>query len=371
MKKSFKHLLKQPLVWIYLAATAIGNTSFLYSVFSIFMLAGFAVFTGSIVGIVIGIGLLALHHSISKRFVVLKIGIAFSWMGIFLIMGLSVVGWFLIFHHVTFGLADMQDKKQILIQAEFKRIESSNEKFIESLRVNFLESYTQSVKQRSPKTAKEANEAVLGLANTKLRINKHILNLKLNRILNDNSFSNILLSYIQRFRERIGDIVSEVLLWVLALLLSAGIDVCGFAFNRVEKDIDNDDFNDEKEAKIEDDFEDDNLEFDDELNNVANSEPAELDTVGGFGVVDDTPKLKENGVVNNNFLTRQNGSFNGQKKTDKLTMRQKKIKKAVQSGKIAKDPRTGLTNKTHLARQTGLGLRTVQRNYKEEWERER
>jgi len=235
MKKSFKHLLMQPLVWIYLMATAIGNTSFLYSVFSIFMLAGFAVFTGSIVGIVIGIGLLALHHSISKRFVFSKIGIAFSWMGILLIMGLSVVGWFLIFHHVTFGIADMQYRKQIIIEREFQRIESSNDELINSLKKTYQEGYLSAAKGYHPKTLGKADTSIQNLVSKKFYIDQQTVNEKLAMLFEDDNSSNVLLSFVTRFRENATYVKTAILLFMLALLISPGIDVCSFAFNRVEK----------------------------------------------------------------------------------------------------------------------------------------
>jgi len=325
MKNSFQHLLKRPLVWIYLAATAIGNTSFLYSVFGIFMVSGFAIITGGIVGIVIGIGLLALHHAISKNLVLSKIGICFSWIGTVFIMGLSVVGWFLIFHHVTFGMADIQYRKEILIQTEFKRIEAGNERFIDSLRINYQNNYSQAIRQRSPKTAREANRAIMNLANSKMRIDKETVNNKLNLIFEGNSFSNILLSYIARFRKASGDRAAEILLWIFAILISGGIDVCGFAFNRVTKDIENDIIEIENVKDDEIDLFDDATEieeFEDEYY-INNSDENTSKNV--------TPKIKKNPIT----VTNENEKMSPKKR--EIEHRRKQIGKLIQDKKLTQE----------------------------------
>jgi len=320
MKNSFQHLLKRPLVWIYLAATAIGNTSFLYSVFGIFMVSGFAVIAGGVVGVVIGIGLLALHHAISKNLVLSRMGISFSWIGTVLIMGLSMVGWFLIFHHVTFGMANIQYRKEILIQTEFKRIEAGNERFMDSLRVTYQNAYKESIKNYHPQTAEKADNAIQKLASKKMFIDKQTVNNKLNLIFEGNSFSNILLSYIARFRKTSGDRAAEILLWIFAILISGGIDVCGFAFNRVTKDVEDNMIEDVKDDEI--NLFDDATEieeFEDEYY-INNNDENTSENV--------TPKTKKNPIT----VTNEKAKMSPKKQ--EIQNRRKQVGKLIQDKKL-------------------------------------
>jgi len=273
-----------------------------------------------------------------------KMGISFSWMGIALIMGLSMVGWFLIFHHVTFGLADMQYRKEMLIETEFERIESSNDEFINSLKETYQEGYISAAKGYHPKTLGKADTSIQSLVSKKFFIDQQTVNNKLNLLFEGNSFSNILLSYVARFRNTLGDTAAEILIWILAILLSGGIDVCGHGFNRVTKYIDNEEkeedvikegdihlFDDETEAE----------EFDDGDYILNNKDENVTEDV--------TPEIE-------NDVTVVNGKMSQQKKTNI----DKEIQKLIDNGN---------TNKTHIANKIkingkSISRRTVQRFFK-------